>query len=75
MYAGVTLVLASREKLYCGDRIVDSRLPGLMVETAGTILAEALRAIKSDASVIHDMTIINNAWTALDTATESISLS
>ena len=46
-----------------------------MVETTGIILAEALQAIKSEASVVHDMTIINNAQTDLDTATEFIGLS
>ena len=46
-----------------------------MVETAGTILAEALQAIKSEASVIHDMNIINLARAALDTATYFVSLS
>ena len=66
VYAGVTLVLASRAKLYCGDHVVDLRLPELMVETAGTILAEALHAIKSEASVVHARTIIDNAQTAFD---------
>ena len=62
-------MLASRAKLYCGHRVVDLRLPELMVETAGTIMAEALKAIKSKAFVGHDMNIITNAQTALDTAT------
>ena len=53
-------MLASRAKLYCGDRVVDLRLPELMVETAVIILAEALRGIKSEASVVHDMTINNS---------------
>ena len=46
-----------------------------MVETAGTILEEALQAIQSEASVIHDMTVINHAQIALDTGIDFISLS
>ena len=69
VYARVTLELAYRATLYCDNRVVDLRLPEFMVETSETILAEVLQAIESEASVIHTMTVITNARTALDTAT------